>query len=63
MLSLGMAEIKQEINSTQEAINKDDHICGICYTQTGTAEINPGAKWVKSHHEFYLLPNFSFTTF
>lgn len=50
VLSLGMAEIKQEIKSTEEAINSHKRV--ICYTQTGTWEINQGATWAKSHHQF-----------
>lgn len=45
-----MAEIKQEIKSTEEAINSHKRV--ICYTQTGTWEINQGATWAKSHHQF-----------
>lgn len=58
-----MAEIQQEINSTKEAINKDSHIYVSCYMQTGTWEISHRVTWAQSHHQFYLPPKFSFTTF
>lgn len=33
MLSLGMTEISQEINITEETINKDTHICDLLHKQ------------------------------